>query len=78
MLQYLAPRSYIFGNPYVTTDDGVVPNGDAPKDGAIAVYDDIIFEDGVSVNAFDRVALLVEGKVLGTEGDALIELHVIT
>ena len=77
MLQYLAARSYVFGYPYVTPDDGVVPDGDASKNGAITVYDDIIFEDGVPVNAFDGVALIVEGKVLGTKRDSLIKCYVV-
>lgn len=51
--------------------------GDAAEDGAVAVYDDVVFEDRVAVDALDGVALLVKGEALGTEGDALVELHVV-
>ena len=78
MLQDFGVRGNIFGNPYVASDDSVVPDGDASEDGAVAVYDDVVFEDGVAIDAFDGLALLVEREALGTEGDALIELHMAT
>ena len=78
MLQDFGIGGDIFGNPYVASDDSVVPDGDASEDGAVAVNDDIVLKNGVAIDAFDGLALLVERKTLGTEGDALIELHMAT
>lgn len=51
--------------------------GDTAQDGAVAVYDDVVAEDGMAVDTLDGVALRIEGEALGTKGDALVELHVI-
>ena len=75
-LQDLGAGGYIFGDPYVAADNGIVPYGDAPEDGAVAVYDDIVLEDGVAVDAFDGVTLFIKGEAPGSEGDTLIELYV--
>ena len=72
MLQDLTPRGYILGNPYVTSDDGVVPDGDTSKNRTIAVYDDVIFEYGMALDTLDRIPMFVEGEAFGTEGDTLV------
>ena len=77
LLQHLGIGGNIFGNPYVATDDGVVTDGDAAEDGTVAVDDDIVIKNGVAINALDGVALLVEREALGSEGDSLIELHMV-
>ena len=77
-MQNLSIGRHIFGDPYVTTDDSVVTNSNAAEDGAVAVYDNIVFEDGMAIDALNGASLLVEGEALGTEGDALIELHMAT
>ena len=51
--------------------------GDATEDGAIAIYDDVVLEDGMSVDTLDGVALCIEREALGPEGDTLVELHVL-
>ena len=56
-LQDFGVGGYIFGHPNVSSDDSIVAYGDASEDGAIAIDDDIIFEDGMAVDALDRVAL---------------------
>ena len=76
-MQNLGVGGHIFGDPHVTTDDSIVTDGNAAEDGTVAVYDDIVFEDRMAVNALDGASLLVERKALGTEGDTLVELHVV-
>ena len=76
-LQNLSAWGHIFGDPNVAADNGIVAYGDAAEDGAVAIYDDVVFENGVAIDAFDGASLLVEGEALGTEGDALVELHVV-
>lgn len=76
-LQHLGSWCYIFGDPYIATDDGVVPDGDASEDGAIAIDNDIVLEDGMAVNTLDGVSIRIEGEALGTEGDTLVEFHMV-
>ena len=52
-------------------------DGDASKYGTVTIYDDVIFEDGMAVNAFDGLALLVKWEALGSESDTLIELYMV-
>lgn len=67
----------VFRHPYVAADDRSFADGDAAEYGGIAVDDDVVFEYGVACDAFDGVSVIVKGKALGTEGDALIEFHVV-
>ena len=76
-MQHFGSGSNVFGDPHVAADDSIVPDGDATEDGAVAIYDDIVLEDGMAVDALDGVALCVEREALGAEGDALVELHVV-
>ena len=76
-LQYFGIGGYIFGHPYVAANDSIVPDGDAAEDGAVAVYDDIVLEDGVAVDALDGVALCIQWETLGPESNTLVEFHVI-
>ena len=76
-MQYLGIRGNIFGNPYIATNNRIVAYRDAAKDGAIAVDDNIILEDGVTVNALNGVPLSIEREALGTKGYALIEFYMI-
>lgn len=51
--------------------------GDTAQDGAVAVYNDIVFEDGMAVDTLDRVTLCIKGETLGSEGNALIDFHMV-
>ena len=52
-------------------------DGYASEYGAIAIYDDIVLEDGVAVDTLDGVAIRIERETLGTEGDTLIEFYMV-
>ncbi len=61
------------GDPDVSADDGTSADGDITEDGGTRVDDDFVFEVGVSFDAFDGVAVFVEGETFCAEGDTLIE-----
>ena len=76
-MQYLGAGGYILGDPYVATNNSIVTYRDAAKNGTITIDDDIVFEDGMAVDALDGITLSIERKVLCSESNALIELHVV-
>ena len=76
-LVFLGSRLHVLGNPDVGSHHASLSDGDASENGGVGIDDDIVFEDRVARNALDRVAVLVEWEALGTEGDTLVELHVV-
>ena len=64
-------------HPDVTTDYGVVSDGDASQDAGIAVDCNVIFDDGMT-RYVEHVALCVFLETLRTECHALIEGYVVT
>ena len=76
-MQYLGARGYILSYPYVTPNNRIVTYRDATKDGTIAIYDNIVLEDGMTINALNGVSLSIEGETLGSEGNALIEFYMV-
>lgn len=76
-LQYFCSGGNILSNPYITADDCIVAYGDTAQDGAIAVYDDIVFEDRMAVDTLDGVTLCIKRETLGSEGNALVEFHMV-
>lgn len=76
-LQYFCSGRNILSNPYITADDCIVAYCDTAQDGAIAVYDDIVFEDRMAVDTLDGVTLCIKGETLGSEGNALVEFHMV-
>ena len=53
-------------------------DGDASQYGGVGVYDDVILQYRMARNALDGLAVFVQRETLGTEGDTLIQLHVVT
>lgn len=66
-----------FGYPDVAAYGGASSDGDASEYACVAVNDDVVFEYGVSGDAFDGVSVVVEGETFCTECDALVEFYVI-
>ena len=77
-LKHLCFGRHVFENPGVGSDGCASADGDASQQCGVGVYDDVVFNDRVTRNALDGVALLVERETLGSERHALIELHVVS
>ena len=58
--------------PDVTTDGGMVANGNAAQDGSVGIAGDMVLDDGVARHVED-VASFVVLEALGAKGDTLIE-----
>ena len=64
------------GQPDVTTDGGMVADGDTTQDGSVGIDGDVVLNHWVTGYVED-VAVFVVLKALGTEGDSLIEGDVV-
>ena len=73
----LAVRSHILGYPLVGTYDGAVADGYPAQNGGIAIDYHIVADDGVTGDALDGVAVLVEREGESPEGYSLIEFHAV-
>lgn len=69
---------YTFRHPDVTADGGTFADGDTSQDGGVGIDNHIVFQYRVAGNSFDRIPLLVAGEALGSQGDSLIQFHVVT
>ena len=67
---------HILGYPYVCSYYAALSDGDATEDCSIGIDDDIVFQDRVTRDSLDRVAVLIEWKTLGSEGYTLVEFHI--
>ena len=68
---------HILGYPYVSSHYAAFSDGDATEDCSIGIDDNIVFQDWVTRDSLDRVAVLIEWKTLGSEGYTLLEFHVV-
>ena len=73
----LAVRSHILGYPLVGTYDGAVADGYPAQNGGIAIDYHVVADDGVTGDALDGVAILVEREGEGTKGYSLVEFDTI-
>ena len=70
-------RGHVFRHPDVASHGGSASDGDAAQDGGVAIDDDVVLQYRVAGDALHGIAVGIEGEALGTEGDALVELHVV-
>ena len=77
MLQHLCTRHHIRCYPHIAAYHGATPDGDTSQYSAVAVYDDVILEYRMAVNALDGIPLHVKREASGTKGHPLIELYMI-
>ena len=62
-------------HPNITTDNGVVADGDTTQDAGITIDGDIVLDDGMA-GYVEHVAISVFLEALGTQRHTLIERHV--
>ena len=74
---FLCFRLHILGHPHVGSHDAAFSDGDSAQDGGVGIYDDVVFQDRVARDSLDRIAVLIQWETLGSEGDTLVELHVV-
>lgn len=71
------PCRHIFRYPDVPSHGSSPSDGDSSQDGGVGINDDVVLQNGVSGNAFDRVPFFIQREALGSQGHSLIEFHVI-
>ena len=70
-----AVRRHRLRQPDVSADDRTPADGDPSEDRRTRVDRDLVFDDGVAVDALDGVAVIVEGEALGAERYALVDAN---
>lgn len=71
-------RRDIFGDPDVAANHRAFADGDPSEDGGIRINDHFILYDGVALDAFDWVSIVIHGEAFGAEGYALINLNLLS
>ena len=69
-------RGHIVGEPNVTAHHRVVPYAHAAQNRCVGIHRHMVLEDGVS-GLIDRQPMLIVGEILGSQGNALIEHHMV-
>ena len=67
---------HIVGEPYVTAHHSMMPYAHAAKYRRVGIHRNIVLEDGVS-GFIDRQPMLIVGEIFGSQGNALIEHHMV-
>lgn len=75
-LQHAPVCRHVVRNPQVAADYRVATDGDTPKYGGVGVYGDVVFQYRVARNV-ERLAVVVQHKVLGAERNALVYGHMV-
>ena len=67
------------GKPYASADDAVISDmGVASEDGCSGVYNDVVADIRVALDALNESAVVVGLKALCAEGNMLVELNVLS
>jgi len=64
--------------PDIPTNRGSLPDGYPAQDCCSRIDNDIVFNDRMSGLTLHKMSMLIDGKVLGTQGDGLVKTHIIT
>ena len=66
------------GQPAVAADDAAVSNGcAAAKDGRVGVNHHMVADVRMPLDLLDRIAVLIQLEALGSQGDTLIQFHMV-
>ena len=72
LLHYFCSSRYIFRNPDVTAHYGPLADGYPAQDGGIGINDDIVFQNGVTGDAFYGVPILIQWETFGSQRNSLV------
>src|SRR5690606_11823186 len=76
-LRDVCARRHVIDKPDIAPDGASLAQGDAPQDCGARVDDDVVFHDRVTRQALGERAVGVCREALGTQGDRLVDTHVI-
>ena len=67
---------HVVSQPDITTDSGMMADGNSSEDGSVGIDGNIVLNDGVSGDV-EHITLIVVLEALGTEGNTLIKGDVV-
>jgi len=77
LLHYMAICRDVFGNPDITTNDGIGTDEDAAQDSGSSINGDAITDDGVAFNTLDDVPFFRPWEGARSKCDPLVNFYII-